>query len=398
MPGFGERPGGGDVVIAHLSFSGKFYGRECAAFSLVRALQSKIDVLMLLVVETRLGEHENHLLIKRLQEFNIRHEVRYTSGRFSLATLRELRDVVREQGIRLVHCHCFKSAVYSILARALYGLPIKIVLTLHGLVLSKRFESLFFHLLNNLSVMLSDGIIGCSGNYLPGISAVPVFRRKTTVIANAFEPVEGTSSGSNPDFLGNLRSRLRDKVVIAFVGRLTKVKNPLMYLDVAARIVRDCPGYAGRLHFLMVGEGELRDAVERRIEERGLEHIVSVTGYVSDMTSVYGLIDILLLTSDSEGVPMCILESMSHAIPVVAPSVGGIPGILHDGETGFLYSKRNAEECVASLLKLVRSDSLKSRLGQNGRSLLREKFSYNGWAEKHLAIYTSLQPGIGLCR
>jgi glycosyltransferase involved in cell wall biosynthesis len=381
-------------VVVHLSFSGRYYGRESAAFSLVKALQSSIDVMMLLVVENRNGAQNNQLLIEKMQGFAIQHEIVGTDAAFSRDTLQKLYQVLSGREVSLIHCHCFKSVVYSLLMRRQYKQNFKIVFTLHGLILPFNVKSLVFKAINLLSVALSDGIIGCTHKYLPLITKLPFLRAKTTVILNAYQGESGSpcSRGSARALLESSCGALDQKIVVAFIGRFTAVKNPLLFLRAASQISRSPAGGLPPVHFIMVGDGELRAEMESFIAADNLAAQVTLLGYVPDMSSIYPAIDIVLMTSDIEGIPMCILESMSHSIPVLAPAVGGIPEIIRHDETGLLFSRRNLSQCAGLLTSLVQSAELRQRLGKNGREELEIKFCYAKSISRHLQFYQRVLP------
>lgn len=383
-------------MIAHLSFSAKYYGRESAAFSLVKALQSKIDVIMLLVIESRPGlEEDNRLLVEKIKDFGIRHEIVNTEGRFSKVTMKLLQELIRQHDIRLVHCHCFKSVIYSLLINLIYKSNVKIVFTLHGLILPFNLKSIVYKAINLLAVALSDGVIGCTTKYLPTITALPWIKNKTTVIVNAYEQ-NSSSQISRHDARQLINSHCdgipEDRLIVAFIGRFTAVKNPMLFLDIASRVKEVFTGSAMPVHFVMIGEGELKADIKSHIEMHDLAEYVTLTGYVADMTGLYPAIDILLMTSDIEGIPMCILEAMSYSIPVLAPDVGGIPEIIRNAETGLLFPRRNAQECTRLLVNLIKSSNLLRDIGTSGNRYLKDKFSYARSINSHLDFYNRILP------
>lgn len=381
-------------MVAHLSFSGKYYGRESAAFSLVKALQSKIDVIMFLVVENRNGSENNRLLVDKMKEFNIKYEIIYTDETFSIATLKKLRSLMDRHGVKLTHCHCFKSVVYSLLIRLIHHKAYKIVFTLHGLILPFNVKSIIFKTINLLSVALADGVIGCTHKYLPAITKLPGLRGKTTVIVNAYESDKqsGCTRSEARRLLDNSSGKLGDKLVVAFIGRFTEVKNPLFFLDIVRETCTRYPEADLPAHFVMIGDGELRPDLESQIACNHLDGHITLPGYISEMHWVYPGIDILLMTSNIEGIPMCILESMSHSIPVVAPEVGGIPEIIRHGVTGLLFPRRSLQESTNHLLSLLESSELRSRLGGNGFKEVKSTFCYEKSIQSHLQFYRKILP------
>ena len=112
-----------------------------------------------------------------------------------------------------------------------------------------------------------------------------------------------------------------------------------------------------------------------------------LAGRVSDVETLYGGIDLLALTSDSEGTPMVVLEAMAYALPVVATRVGGIPDQVVEGETALLFPAGDVHSFSAELERLVREASLRQRLGCAGYARARAEFSADAWAGKHVMLY-----------
>ena len=128
---------------------------------------------------------------------------------------------------------------------------------------------------------------------------------------------------------GVFRQQLRvdeRTVLIGIVGRLVPIKHHELFLNAAARLKarwkdRD-------LRFVIVGDGECRNELERRVRQMGLSEQVVFSGWIRDIPSVYADLDILALTSLNEGTPFSIIEAMAARVPVVATCVGGVPDLL----------------------------------------------------------------------
>lgn len=382
-------------MVVHVSFSGKYYGRENAAFSLVKALGGKINVTMLLVIEERLPAKDREDLLAKLAEFGIDSLVLTTDKAFSLETATTLAAAYKRVNAKIIHCHCYKSAVYSILLRLFRKIDARIVMTLHGLVLPLSAKALFHYFLYYFSMLFVDGIIGCSKQIVTGISKIPVMNRKVTAIQNGYE---------NPNLLKYGRSEAREalksigiesgnKLLIANVGRLNIQKNPIMFLRIVKRAVEYCSARNIPVHFVMAGDGELREEVEKAAREMAITDYLTVTGYVTDMPMVYAAIDIMLMTSDWEGTPMCILEAMSCSLPVVAPCVGGVPDLIEHDQTGLLFPQRDEDECFKQLVRAIESPELRRSVGEKAFLFYKSDLNLENWADRHIRYYNGLLQG-----
>jgi len=379
-------------MVVHVSFSGKYYGRENAAFSLVKALSGKIDVSMLLVTEERLPEKDREDLLAKLDQFGINTILLTTDKAFSFGTAAALANTFNRVNTRIIHCHCYKSAVYSILLRFLGKIDSRIVMTLHGLVLPLSAKALFHYFLYYFSMLFVDGIIGCSKQIVSGISRISVMKRKVTAIQNGYE---------NPALLKYGRSEARaalksmgidvgNKLLIANVGRLNIQKNPVLFLRIVRRTMEYCTTRNIPVHFIMAGDGELREEVEKAAHDMAITDCLTVTGYVTDMPMVYAAIDIMLMTSDWEGTPMCILEAMSCSLPVVAPRVGGVPDLIEHDETGLLFPRRDEDECYKQLVRAIEFPELRRSVGEKAYNFYKCALNLENWADQHIQYYKTL--------
>ncbi len=140
------------------------------------------------------------------------------------------------------------------------------------------------------------------------------------------------------------------------------------YLLRAARELRATfPG----LKFVIVGEGPDRNEIEDMIQRLGLQSTVVLAGQHSDMPGVYAAMDVFVLPSLNEGLPMTILEAMAASRPVIASRVGAIPKVIKDGETGLLVDPGDTDGLRNALARLLTDSDLcqpyrrcRTRLGE----------------------------------
>lgn len=378
-------------MILHLTFSGKFYGRENSAFSLVKALSNHADVKILVVVETRAKTFEIDDLISKLKSFGLNYDLLQTDSVFSICTYRELSNYISKTTPTIIHCHCHKSVVYTALIKLLGDYKYKLIFTLHGLDFPRKLSSLVHYFLYYLSIFMSDKVIGCSKLLTANLMKFPFSAGKICTIPNAYD------CGTRPPISRNealsrvmkLCGDVSGKVLIANIGRLTAIKNPMMFLSVVKKVKDYCSPRGILFHFIMAGDGELRQAVEATARDYSILDCLSIVGYVSEIEYIYPAFDILVMTSDSEGSPMCILEAMSNKLPVVAPKVGGIPDMIEDGETGLLYAKRDEDKCLLQLVSLINSGDLRKCIGEQAHASYQSRYTYRTWVQKHLDCYSS---------
>jgi len=142
----------------------------------------------------------------------------------------------------------------------------------------------------------------------------------------------------------------RSCVVLLAIGRLHAVKDHAFLINACARL-RD---RGTDVFCLIAGEGPERDSLEHQIATLGLEGRITLLGHVphEELDAHYALADIVVLTSRSEGIPLVLMEAMMRGKVVLAPDITGIPELVENGRTGFLYQPNSLDQFVAQIERL----------------------------------------------
>jgi lytic murein transglycosylase len=181
----------------------------------------------------------------------------------------------------------------------------------------------------------------------PGISRVQRREVQELLIKRGYDI--GTADGDR----NSMRAKLgfdNESIVIGFSGRLDPIKN----FDLMINIFCSCAREDARLNLLIVGDGPERPRVEKMCCDAGVQDRVVFSGQQERVLSYLRAMDMFLLTSIREQMPMTVLEAMAVGVPVLATTVGEIPDIVDHGKNGFvLHSKAPIEEFMTSLNMLV---------------------------------------------
>jgi glycosyltransferase involved in cell wall biosynthesis len=161
-------------------------------------------------------------------------------------------------------------------------------------------------------------------------------------------------------------------------------KAPQDFIKLSYLAGRDFPG----VKFILVGDGVLRASIEEAVKKFRLTARVKLTGWRRDIPDILRVIDVFVLTSLWEGLPVCVLEAMLSGKPVVATDTGGVAEVVFDGETGFLCRPRDVEGMARKLALLLRDEGLRKRIGANARNYLENNFSQENTARDTLNLYT----------
>ena len=173
--------------------------------------------------------------------------------------------------------------------------------------------------------------------------------------------------------------------VLLAVGRLHSVKNFAFLLRACSRL-RD-QGLEFRC--LIVGEGPERHRLELLIHELKLSDFVTLVGQVQrrHMHRYYDLADLVVLTSHSEGIPLVLMEAMAHAKVVLAPAITGIPELVIDGETGFLYTPDSLLEFVRQVERILQLQARLQTLQTAAREHVRMHFEQHTNLERFAELF-----------
>lgn len=168
--------------------------------------------------------------------------------------------------------------------------------------------------------------------------------------------------------------------VVAFVGRLTRIKRPDRAVD-AMRAVREAGIDA---HLVVAGDGDLRQTTERRAAVLG--DAVTFLGWTSDIGRVLSAADVIVLTSDNEGMPVTLVEAAHAGVPAVATDVGGVAEVVADGTTGLVVAP-TAAAVGEGLVGLLGDPERRGRMGAAATADAARRFTTASMVGAHTAIY-----------
>ena len=166
------------------------------------------------------------------------------------------------------------------------------------------------------------------------------------------------------------------------VGRLAKQKNQAFLIDAFSQIHQEYPNTT----LSIVGDGELKAELERKIIKAHLGHAVNLLGTQSDMPSVYATHDIFVLSSDYEGLPLTILEAEASGLPIISTNVGGVSDIVTD-KNGILVEQGNLTQLARAMETLINDSDLRSSLGKASKEEAK-KYDVSIFVKKYTELYS----------
>jgi len=173
--------------------------------------------------------------------------------------------------------------------------------------------------------------------------------------------------------------------VLAHVGRFAPPKNHPLLIEAFARVRADTP-----LYLLLVGGGELENAVRAQVARLGLETRVRFLGIRADVADILNASDVFVLSSEVEGNPLSVMEAMAAGLPVVSTAVGGVPELVRDGVTGRLVPSRDAEALAQAIQALVSDPTRRQAMGTAARQHAIAHFDIRHTVRQYENLYESL--------
>src|SRR5438034_7936591 len=171
--------------------------------------------------------------------------------------------------------------------------------------------------------------------------------------------------------------------VVGNVAALVPHKGQRYLIDAAHLVVQQVPD----ARFVILGEGELREHLEKQLREHHLEKHVLLPGFRVDVLGCIKDFDLFVMSSVTEGLGTSLLDAMACARPIVATEAGGIPEIVEDGVNGLLVAPRDHTEMAAAIIRLLKDAALRRRLGEAGFTRVGERFTVDRVVAATAAVY-----------
>jgi glycosyltransferase involved in cell wall biosynthesis len=370
------------VKVLQLISSGGYYGAENMLLNLC-ASQQKAGCQNSLVLFYNVHA-PNVEFYERARRRGLSVRMVHCQGRADWRAVRQIEECIQEDGIELLHTHGYKADLYGYVAARCSGKPI--VATCHNWVGGTPALGIYNHL-DRMALKRFHALAAVSDSVAQRLLDSGVSAKKIRTIANGIDVQ--TFERANPLLALNFDG----SKVVGMVARLDLQKGFEYLLRAAHELCCTFPA----LKVLIVGEGPDRSAIEKMIQQFGVQSNVILAGQHFDMPGIYAALDVFALPSLNEGLPMTILEAMAASKPVIATRVGAIPRVIKDGETGLLVDPGDADGLRNALARLLSDTDLCCRLGAAGHDWVSRNYTSEAMALKYRQMYDEVlgAPAIG---
>ena len=366
------------MKVIHLISGGDTGGAKTHVHSLLQNLSRGMDITLVCFRDGPFAREAAELGI----------ETRLCSGGF-FSALREVRRMIAEEGFELVHTHGSRANLAGAILRSTCGRPV--VSTIHSDYrldyMGRPLAAATYGVLNVLALRRIKYHVGVSDAMRDLLISRRFPRETTFAIYNGLDFSREPKRHDRAAFCARVRANVAPgDIVVGAAARLDPVKD-------LATLVR---GFAAareghpELKLIIAGEGPERPALEALAEELGVRGAVTLAGWLDDMEEFYSALDINSLSSLSETFPYALTEGAAYRLPTVASAVGGIPRLIEDGKTGFLFAPGDWEKLGARLAQLASDPGLRERLGAAVHERAAREFSVEATCREQRAVYEEI--------
>ncbi|WP_242320274.1 glycosyltransferase [Bacillus cereus group sp. BfR-BA-01349] len=275
----------------------------------------------------------------------------------------EIRKIVKRYKIQVIH----SQSVFTTIMGKLLTPHMPIIVTIHGL------RKKHYPLANVLVKIFATKIIAVSEEIEHEMSYPMDVRNKLEVIYNATKIPEENVEKCSQD----------GPITIGVIARLHEEKGHMILLKAFQKLL----GSNSNIELYIIGNGPEREKLEAWVQREEIDKKVIFTGFQTDVAGILKGLDIVVLPSFREGLPLAILEAMSYGKCIIATNVGGIPEAIDDGHSGLLCKSGDVQGLLEALQVAVQSEELRFRLGKAADHKVKSVFSDEVCYQKIMRVY-----------
>lgn len=369
------------MKVMHLISGGDSGGAKTHLFELLDKLKLSCEVSVACLMK---GTFYQEILEKDIDS-----HLFLQKNRFDLSVVDDIRSFIIDKNIELLHVHGARANFIAMFLK--HKLSIPVVTTMHSdylLDFDELFKRLVFTNLNILSLRRLDYFIAVSDSF------------KEMLIKRDFRP-NGIHTVYNGMDFSKIPQNVTSKEEYAKRHGL-ELNNNLCYVGIAARfdVVKGVDVFIKgaakayeknkNLRFLIAGSGAEEKNLKNLASKLGMGEALKFLGFESDIYGFLNFIDINTLTSKCESFPYSMLEGAAMKKPMIASAVGGIPALVKDGETGFVFENNNSDAMAEKILELSENKELIKTMGEAICKKVNEEFSADVFAKTHMEIYSHI--------
>ena len=367
------------IRLLHLIASPVIGGAEKVLLTLAKHInRDKFDLRLGIFIDKRAPRN---LFWEEAKKLNVPLEAVAFRNPYSFNQLIDLYRIVSTFRPHIIHSHSYKSNWLGFLMAKHSGA--RILSTRHGWFAVNNMKTKIIGKLDQLLFKRFDLIITVSNQIRSYLSKNGIPEEKMVTVRNV--PHIATKSADKTLFRNEMGIPMNSKLV-GYVGRLEPVKGCRQLLQ-AAHYLKE---RNQDIHFIIVGIGSEKKSLQELMKDLELEMNVHFCEFREDVESVYQALDLHVLPSLNEGVPLTVLEAMAFGVPVVATAVGGVTEIIQDRVTGLLVPPANPKALAEGILEaFANSEETQNRV-KKALDVMQNEYSARDWIERIESIYRGI--------
>lgn len=367
------------MKVIHLISGGDSGGAKTHVHSLLYHLTKTVDITLVCFMDGPFAREAADMGIPTV----------VLPGNNVTKTLAALKDMTARCGYDIIHCHGSRGNMMGALLGRNTGLPV--VSTIHSDYkldyLGRPLAALTYGNINAWALGKIQYRIGVSDSMRELLISRGFAPDTTFSIYNGIDFARTPKRYDPAEFYRRIGAEISPgDVVVGAAARLDPVKDLATLIRGFARAKERCP----RLKLMIAGEGAEKDNLIALAAQLGVSECVFFSGWVSDMDEFYESVHINTLTSISETFPYAITEGALHRLPTVSSRVGGIPRLIRDGVTGYLFDPGEDAALGARLAALGDDAALRQTLGDAIHDAAEADFSMEATCRRQKDIYNAI--------
>jgi len=288
-----------------------------------------------------------------------------------------LRKIIRNENVQIIHANKLGSNFWGCIFGKIHKIPV--ITHIHGPAYS--WKDL---MVDWVIEKLSDKIIAVSEQEKRRLIEEGVSPSKIVMIYNGIN-FTNYKTEPNLDIKRKFGLKIDARVIGISAGLRPEKKHETFFLA-AKEVLQE----KDDVYFFIVGDGARRNELEDFVSKLGISKKCLFAGFVSNIPEILSIIDIGVLSSEREGIPLALLEYMASSKPVISTNVGGVPEVVQDGINGFLVPPGDYKMLAHRMLLLLDDKDLASKMGKNGLLILKQKFTASSMISKIEDLYTEV--------
>lgn len=296
-----------------------------------------------------------------------------------------LKKIIKENNIKIIHAHDNNASVKAYLVKRIYSMNVKIISHIHSCYpfikengINKKIDSYFR---TKYDYNLACGTIvydfyNENTNYIQDAN--------TMILSNAIDTKDIITIDKN-----NIKHEFKidkEKFVLGIVGRICNIKGIIPFINEFEKNkikLKDCV-------VLIVGSGDEEEDVKKLICELNLNEFFILTGFQDNPYRFYPIIDLFLLPSLYEGLPMVLLEAMLYKKAIISMNVGGISEVIKDHDTGILVNPNDLKGFFEQIISIKENDIERVKLGKSACEFVNKNYDIESYIKKLENKYTEI--------